>query len=197
MDKIKNILGKLKDTEIRFKKPDLSNLKNKVTAKRGNIDAKEFYNRYRQQILTAFVAVTGVFFLFYWTGSFINLKINSVKSEAAAAYNRLEKAANMAGQIKLADSRGIKNMDNGLLSFIQETGTKTGVSNKLVNIRPLNASKGIEHVSLRLENLYYDEFVKFIAEIEKYDNLNIKSVNFTRRYDNPEMIDSSMEVVKM
>ncbi|MDE7169049.1 MAG: hypothetical protein K2N67_02525, partial [Mucispirillum sp.] len=99
--------------------------------------------------------------------------------------------------IKLADSRGIKNMDNGLLSFIQETGTKTGVSNKLVNIRPLNASKGIEHVSLRLENLYYDEFVKFIAEIEKYDNLNIKSVNFTRRYDNPEMIDSSMEVVKM
>lgn len=197
MDKIKNILGKLKDMEIRFKKPDLSNLKNKVTAKRGNIDAKEFYNRYRQQILTAFVAVTGVFFLFYWTGSFINLKINSVKSEAAAAYNRLEKAANMAGQIKLADSRGIKNMDNGLLSFIQETGTKTGVSNKLVNIRPLNASKGIEHVSLRLENLYYDEFVKFIAEIEKYDNLNIKSVNFTRRYDNPEMIDSSMEVVKM
>ena len=38
---------------------------------------------------------------------------------------------------------------------------------------------------------------QFIADIEKYDNLSIKVINFNKRYDNPKMIDSSIEIVKM
>ena len=139
----------------------------------------------------------GIFFLFYWTNAFLNSKIESAKTKADNTYKKLEKVANMAGQIQFAKSTGINAMTQTLLVYIQNTGSTLGISDKIVNLRPVGASKGIEHVTLRLENLYYDEFIKFIADIEKYDNLSIKVINFNKRYDNPKMIDSSIEIVKM
>ncbi|MDY5050513.1 MAG: hypothetical protein SPF17_03740, partial [Candidatus Mucispirillum faecigallinarum] len=155
------------------------------------------YKRYKQQILTAFVAVMGIFFIFYWTDAFLSSQINNAKTKADNTYSKLEKVANMAGQIQFAKKSGINAMTKTLLVYIQDTGAALGISDKIVNLRPVSASKGIEHVTLRLENLYYDEFIKFIADIEKYDNLSIKVINFNKRYDNPKMIDSSIEIVKV
>ncbi len=155
-----------------------------------NFDIQRFYAHYKQQILTSFVVVMGIFFLFYWTNAFLNSKIEAAKTKT-------EKAANMAGQIQFAKSTGINAMTQTILVYVQNTGSALGISDKIVNLRPVSASKGIEHVTLRLENLYYDEFIKFIADIEKYDNLSIKVINFNKRYDNPKMIDSSIEIVKM
>lgn len=213
IEKLKSVVDKLKNTEIKLKKPSLEslgklqdtigsktkkfNLKDFQLKDLKNIDVKEFYNRYKQQILTTFVVVVGIFFLFYWTSSFLDSQLNSAKKNAENDYKKLERVATMILQVKQAEQQGVRTMNQGLLTFIQETGTKNGISAKLVNIRPITAKKGIEHVSLRVENLYYDEFIKFISDIETYDNLNIKVINFTKRYDNPKMIDSSIEVVKM
>lgn len=219
MEKLKEIFQKLKNTEIKFKKPDFNAVKEKIAAKETvtfknkkinlqslknlslqdirNFDYRSFYTRYKQQILTAFVAVMGIFFLFYWTDAFLSSKIDNAKTKADNTYSRLEKAANMAGQIQFAKKSGINAMTKTLLVYIQDTGAALGISDKIVNLRPVSASKGIEHVTLRLENLYYDEFIKFIADIEKYDNLSIKVINFNKRYDNPKMIDSSIEIVKV
>lgn len=219
MEKLKEIFHKLKTTEIKFKKPDFSALKEKAASKNisenfsgkfslqnlknislqdiKNFDVRRFYTHYKQQILTSFVVVMGVFFIFYWTNAFLTSKIESAKTKADNTYKKLEKAANMAGQIQFAKSTGINAMTQTLLVYIQNTGSTLGISDKIVNLRPVSASKGIEHVTLRLENLYYDEFIKFIADIEKYDNLSIKVINFNKRYDNPKMIDSSIEIVKM
>ena len=220
MEKLKEIFHKLKTTEIKFKKPDFSALKERAASKNNsentssnkfslqnlrniswqdikNFDVRSFYIRYKQQILTSFVVVMGIFFLFYWTNAFLNSKIESTKTKADNTYKKLEKVANMAGQIQFAKSTGINAMTQTLLVYVQNTGSTLGISDKIVNLRPVGASKGIEHVTLRLENLYYDEFIKFIADIEKYDNLSIKVINFNKRYDNPKMIDSSIEIVKM
>lgn len=219
MEKLKAIFQKLKNTEIKFKKPDFNAVKEKIAAKESvtfknkkinlqslknlslqdirNFDYRSFYTRYKQQILTAFVAVMGIFFLFYWTDAFLSSQINNAKTRADNTYSKLEKVANMAGQIQFAKKSGINAMTKTLLVYIQDTGAALGISDKIVNLRPVSASKGIEHVTLRLENLYYDEFIKFIADIEKYDNLSIKVINFNKRYDNPKMIDASIEVVKM
>lgn len=220
MEKLKEIFHKLKTTEIKFKKPDFSALKERAASKNNpentsshkfslqnlrniswqdikNFDVRSFYIRYKQQILTSFVVVMGIFFLFYWTNAFLNSKIESAKTKADNTYKKLEKVANMAGQIQFAKSTGINAMTQTLLVYVQNTGSTLGISDKIVNLRPVGASKGIEHVTLRLENLYYDEFIKFIADIEKYDNLSIKVINFNKRYDNPKMIDSSIEIVKM
>lgn len=225
MEKLKQILYKLKTTEIKFKKPNFSNIKDKFTKSKSfkrqsniklndkktllnslknislqdikNFDIRSFYIRYKQQILTTFVVVVGIFFVFYWTNAFLSSKINTAKVSADNTYKKLERVANMAGQIQFAKSTGINAMSQTLLVYIQNTATNIGISDKIVNIRPISATKDIEHVSLRLENLYYDEFIKFIAEIEKYDNLSIKVMTFNKRYDNPKMIDSSMEIVKM
>ena len=219
MEKLKAIFQKLKNTEIKFKKPDFNSVKEKIAAKESvtfknkkinlqslknlslqdirNFDYRSFYTRYKQQILTAFVAVMGIFFLFYWTDAFLSSQINNAKTRADNTYSKLEKVANMAGQIQFAKKSGINAMTKTLLVYIQDTGAALGISDKIVNLRPVSASKGIEHVTLRLENLYYDEFIKFIADIEKYDNLSIKVINFNKRYDNPKMIDSSIEIVKV
>lgn len=219
MEKLKAIFQKLKNTEIKFQKPDFNAVKEKIAAKESvtfknkkinlqslknlslqdirNFDYRSFYTRYKQQILTAFVAVMGIFFLFYWTDAFLSSQINNAKTRADNTYSKLEKVANMAGQIQFAKKSGINAMTKTLLVYIQDTGAALGISDKIVNLRPVSASKGIEHVTLRLENLYYDEFIKFIADIEKYDNLSIKVINFNKRYDNPKMIDSSIEIVKV
>ena len=138
-----------------------------------------------------------IFFLFYWTNLFLSSKLASSIEKADNTYKKLENVANMAGQIQFAKSRGVNAMNQSLLVFIQNTGSSIGIADKIINLRPISASKGIEHVSLRMENLYYDELINFIRDIEKYDNLSIKVITFNKRYDNPKMIDASLEVVKM
>ena len=219
MEKLKEIFHKLRTTEIKFKKPDFTAVKESISSKNNtentsrkfslqslrniswqdikNFDVRSCYTRYKQQILTSFVVVMGIFFVFYWTNAFLNSQVESAKNKADNTYKKLEKVANMAGQIQFAKSTEINAMTQTLLVYIQNTGSALGISDKIVNLRPVGASKGIEHVTLRLENLYYDEFIKFIADIEKYDNLSIKVSNFNKRYDNPKMIDSSIEIVKM
>ena len=223
MEKLKEIFHKLKTTEINFKNINISaftnkfkhnnssnsdsgnynsnfslkNLKNISMQDIKTFDYKNFYLQNKQQILTGFVIVMGVFFLFYWTNAFLNSKLESAKTKADNTYKKLENVANMAGQIQFAKTKGINAMSDNLLVFIQNTGSKNGISDKMVNLRPVSAPKGIEHIALRMENLYYDELINFIKEVEKYDNLNIKVITFNKRYDNPKMIDTSIEVVKM
>ena len=222
MEKLKEIFHKLRTTEINLKDLKLSSVKDKLknikladNTQQTNIkfniknlknisiqdiktfDYKNFYIQNKQQILTIFVVVMSIFFLFYWTNLFLSSKLTSSIEKADNTYKKLENVANMAGQIQFAKSRGVNAMNQSLLVFIQNTGSSIGIADKIINLRPISASKGIEHVSLRIENLYYDEFIKFIRDIEKYDNLSIKVITFNKRYDNPKMIDASLEVVKM
>lgn len=222
MEKLKEIFHKLRTTEINLKDLKLSSVKDKLknikladntqqTSIKFNIknlknisiqdiktfDYKNFYIQNKQQILTIFVVVMSIFFLFYWTNLFLSSKLTSSIEKADNTYKKLENVANMAGQIQFAKSRGVNAMNQSLLVFIQNTGSSIGIADKIINLRPISASKGIEHVSLRIENLYYDELINFIRDIEKYDNLSIKVITFNKRYDNPKMIDASLEVVKM
>lgn len=222
MEKLKEIFHKLRTTEINLKDLKLSSVKDKLknikladntqqTSIKFNIknlknislqdiktfDYKNFYIQNKQQILTIFVVIMSIFFLFYWTNLFLSSKLTSSIEKADNTYKKLENVANMAGQIQFAKSRGVNAMNQSLLVFIQNTGSSIGIADKIINLRPISASKGIEHVSLRIENLYYDELINFIRDIEKYDNLSIKVITFNKRYDNPKMIDASLEVVKM
>ncbi|MBQ3033397.1 MAG: hypothetical protein IJD28_03380 [Deferribacterales bacterium] len=156
---------------------------------------RDFYDKNRQQILTVFLICAGIFFLFYWTSQIVSSKVKSYESSANAAYERLEKAAQLAVQVRQAEASK-NSMNEGLLTFIQKTCGDLEMASKLVNLRPLTSSATLEHISMRLENLYYDEFIKFIGKIETFDNLHIKYVSFTKRYDNPNMIDASFEIVK-
>ena len=156
---------------------------------------KDFYDRNRQKLLTAFIICAGIFFLFYWTDRIFTSKAEEYETSANAAYERLEKAANLAAQVRQRESAK-NDMKEGLPSFVQKTCGELNMGEKLANLRSLSASAGIEHISMRLENLYYDEFIKFITKTEAFDNLHIKSVSFTRRYDNPNKIDAVFEIVK-
>lgn len=180
----------------------LSQLKSFSIKDLRNINLKEFYTTYKQQILTIFLIVIGIFFLFYWTNAIISYNVENLNKAANATYQKLGKAVDMQQALRQAGSKASNVLSQSLLVFLQETGTKLDISNKITNLRPVASLGGtkkanqIEHVSLRLENAYYDEFVRFIAALEKYTNVSIKVLSFNRRYDDPMMIDSSIEVVK-
>lgn len=176
------------------------NFKFKFDLKQINLSSvRDFYDKNRQSLLTAFIVIGGVFFIFYWTTSLIDSKKRAYISSAKASYEKLEKATAFAVKIKQDEVSGVRNrvQNVSLPSFIQNAGNESGLGKKIVNIRPMNTSGNLEHVSMRMENLFYDELIGFISRIEAYDNLRVKSIGFTRRYDNPTMIDVSMEIVLM
>jgi len=73
---------------------------------------------------------------------------------------------------------------------------KNRIATKLISLRPIGGGQDIEHVMLRLENVYYSEMIQVIVDIERYSNIFIKSLTFKPRYDNEKLIDINMEVVK-
>ncbi len=137
----------------------------------------------------------GIFFAFYWTDFFINSKVKSYNSEAEQTYERLGKVMELTA--KLRTNNATQNtMDTGLLSFLQKSSENSGMGDRLANLRAVPSNDGVEHASLRLENLYYDEMIMFIVRIEAFDNLYVKSLTFNRRYDNEQKVDVTLEIVK-
>lgn len=136
-----------------------------------------------------------IFFIFHWTNKIFNNIEKSYISDAENTYSRLEKVTQIAQDMKSSENRQ-NIMTEGLLSYIQKSCGEINIAEKLINLRPVSSNDRLEHISMRLENLYYDEFIKLVSKIESFDNLFIKSVSFTKRYDNPQMIDVSIEVVK-
>ncbi len=156
---------------------------------------KTFYQHNKQKIQISIIIFAGIFFLFYWTNLIIENKEKEYLSNAEASYAKLEKVTQMAQDIKSSNKK-TSIMNEGLLSFIQNQCSLLNISQKLINLRPISTTGKNEHVSIRLENLYYDEFINLISKIESFDNLYIKNISFSKRYDNPSMIDVMLEVVK-
>ncbi len=156
---------------------------------------RNWYDKNRQSVLIGFIVVGCIFFAFYWTEKLISAKEQSYVKASERTYERLEDV--LALVVKIQDnSNTASSMTTGLLSFLQTTSTDSGMGDRLANIRSIPSSEGLEHASLRVENLYYDELINFITKIERYDNLYIKVLNFNRRYDNDKKIDVTIEVVK-
>ena len=125
MEKLKEIFHKLKNTEINLKDLKISSLKEKLSSIKvsadektekeefsiknlknlkniswqdvKSFDYKNFYLRNKQQILTVFVALMVVFFLFYWTNVFLDSKLSSSLSKAENTYKKLENGNGQRG----------------------------------------------------------------------------------------------------
>ena len=88
-DKLKNI--KLADntqqTNIKF---NIKNLKNISLQDIKTFDYKNFYIQHKQQILTVFVVIMSIFFLFYWTNLFLSSKLASSIEKADNTYKKMK-----------------------------------------------------------------------------------------------------------
>jgi hypothetical protein len=172
-------------------KIDIKALSTDLTAKLGNFQT-------RQRILMVFAVVAGVFLLFYWT--------------AAAVSSQQAKSANYAAdtQLRLADvqrfimqrqstMQSARVLRTGLMSHVQNIKAKYGLPGDIVNIRLVNSSGDNarqEQVSFRAENMIYQEFITILTDLEQYDNVWVKSVSVTKRFDNTQRIDITFDVIR-
>lgn len=150
----------------------------------------------RQRVLLYFLVGAGVFFAIYWTNLFFQSKRDNLISESQDTYLKISKIVEMRSVIE-SNNSSVRNVQTGLLSFVQSIADANRLGGKLSNLRPIQTTNELEHIALRIENLNYSEFINFISEIERYDNIRIRSLNLNPRYDNDKLIDINMEVVKL
>ncbi len=156
---------------------------------------RKYYEANKQKILIIFIVVTSVFFLFYWTFIFFNSKKEGYLASSDQLYTQVGKALGLKLTLEQSNNT-VNEVKIGLLGFSQELANKKGVSTKLVTLRPIKSDQDFEHVNIRLESMYYTEVINVIAEFERYNNLWIKAVTLTPRYDDTKLVDINMEVVK-
>jgi len=149
----------------------------------------------RQQILTYVAIVGGIFLLFYWTHMGFNSSIKSRKSNIAALEKKIEKATALAANIKRSGGRNV-GMTTGLLSFLQTSAEKTGLASRIGSIKPKSVPGAAEGATIRLERLNYSELISFLRSVERYGNLTSSNIKITKRFDNGELLNLVMDIVK-
>lgn len=109
----------------------------------------------------------------------------------------------------LAERAGIEPVEKRLLqprskdsvaAVIEEIGNATGVKSKINSLKPFEekGEKGYSKAGteVRLDGLTLNELVNFIYKADNYGNLLlIRDFNMKARFDNPELLDVTMQIV--
>lgn len=149
----------------------------------------------RQQILTYVAVAGGIFLIFYWTHLGFNSAINSTKSNISALEKKIEKTSALAASAKKSGGRQ-QGVNTGLLSFLQTSAEKSGLEGRIGSIKPKTVPGASEAATIRLESLNYNELIGFLRSVERYGNLTSSNVKITKRFDNEELLNLVMDIVK-
>ncbi|MDR2870813.1 MAG: hypothetical protein LBV04_10210 [Deferribacteraceae bacterium] len=151
----------------------------------------------RQRALLIFVVLAVAFLLFYWTGMAVNNQKVKAESYTADTQMRLADVQRFM-VIQQSGRQDVRKLDAGLLSHIQGIKGRYGLNGDIVNIRLVSSGTANqqEQVSFRAENLVYQEFTAILNDLEQYDNIWVKTVNVSKRFDNTERIDVAFDVIR-
>jgi len=152
-------------------------------------------NKNKQTILIYAAIFLGIFLLFYWTHLGFTSAIKSTKLSIAKTEERIGKAVSLAASVKRPGGAQ-SGVNTGLLSFLQTSAEKTGLEGRIASIRPKTVPGASEAASIRVENLNYNEMIAFLRSVERYANLTSSNVKINKRFDDAEMLNLTMDVVK-
>jgi hypothetical protein len=150
----------------------------------------------KEKLLLLLVVAGVIFFLFYWTHMFFASKEKSYIASQRTYNEQISKVAELIGELSSGVSAS-KKLDTGLLSFVQTTAAKNGISNRILDLKPVSGgASGSEAVSLRVQALNLNEMNALIDMMESYSNVTIKSFSLRKRFDDPSLADINLELVK-
>jgi hypothetical protein len=149
----------------------------------------------KEKILIWTVAVVAVFLLFYWTHLIFASKERKYVQLQTGYTDKIEKTAELLSEIASGDNSK-KTVTTGLLSFIQSVSAKAGVSDRILDLKPITGAQGVETAGLRIQGLNLNELTGFLALVEGHDNLGIKTFSLKKRFDDPMLVDINLELVK-
>lgn len=150
----------------------------------------------KEKLLIILVAAGAVFFLFYWTHMFFASKEKSYTAAQSSYNEQIAKTAELIAEVTSGTSAS-RNLDTGLLSFVQGTAARNGITNRILDLKPVaGGASGSETVSLRIQALNLNEMNAFLDLMEGYNNLHIKSFSMRKRFDDATLADINLELVK-
>jgi len=148
----------------------------------------------RQQI-TAYAAVVGaIFLIFYWTHMAFSSAALKAENSISSVQKQIEKASKLAADAETGTK--INEMKSGLLSFLQTSAEKSGLAENLAGIKPKNVPGVKEASTIRLENINYNQAVIFFRTVERYGNISSASVRISKRFDDEQKLNLTMEILK-
>jgi hypothetical protein len=153
------------------------------------------FDKNKESFLIIFILITSVCLLFYWTHLAFNKKYLSILKETQVYKEKIKKVKKLSLKLK-NNNFSTKKVSSGLLSFYQIQTRNIGLENKLVVIKPKITDSGSETVVVRYEKLNFNELMSVIKITDSYSNLNIKSFEISKRFDNPKLIDLNMEIMR-
>jgi len=149
----------------------------------------------RQKVMQIVLVLGVIFLVFYWTHMGFNSAIENTKSSTSTLETKIKKAVNLAGQIKKGGDRS-QPINSGLLSFLQTSAEREGLSSKIGGIKPKTIPGAIEAATIRLDGLNYNELVSFLRSIERFGNISSSNVKISKRFDDEELLNLVMDVIK-
>ena len=142
----------------------------------------------KENIYINIVVAIVIFFIFFWTYSFFNTKMEQTKSRYYDLVNQIKKVQFLVQEL---NNNKIYNytLNIGLLSFIQQLSTKNNIENHIVNLKTINSNNNTEIVYVKFNSLTLNQLLKIIKDIELHNNLYIQKFNIIKHQNNLVNLD--------
>jgi hypothetical protein len=141
------------------------------------------------------VALTagGILLIILWINMYFKGQENKKISEINSLKGRYEQVFNLSKNLNTKT----KTVNESLMVFLENLMENLKLSDRIVSIRPLNVQGGSESALMRVENLNLLEIISFFQSIDEYGNISFNQISQVRRFDNEELADLNLEIVKL
>lgn len=147
----------------------------------------------KKRLYLVALTVGGILLIILWINMYFEGQENKKISEINSLKGRYEQVFNLSKNLNTKT----KTVNESLMVFLENLMENLKLSDRIVSIRPLNVQGGSESALMRVENLNLLEIISFFKSIDEYGNISFNQISQVRRFDNEELADLNLEIVKL
>ena len=147
----------------------------------------------KKRLYLVALTVGGILLIILWINMYFEGQENKKISEINSLKGRYEQVFNLSKNLNTKT----KTVNESLMVFLENLMGNLKLSDRIVSIRPLNVQGGSESALMRVENLNLLEIISFFQSIDEYGNISFNQISQVRRFDNEELADLNLEIVKL
>ena len=138
-----------------------------------------------------------IIIIFAATYMFFSAREGQLLKEKDTLQKQYQKIYSMAEEYKVLSSRnkGAGRLQEGLLSFVQSSGSMLNLSDRIATIKPIPGS--VEGVSVLYQGLNFTEIVEVLKVASQFSNIQVRAFSISKRFDDPGYADLNMQIEKI
>ncbi len=135
--------------------------------------------------------------IFAATYMFFSAREGHIVKEKDAVQKQYEKIYSMSEEYKLLSIKDKEagHLQEGLLSFVQSSGNKLNLSDRIATVKPIPGS--VEGVSVLYQGLNFTEIVEVLKVAGEFSNVQVRAFSISKRFDDPGYADLNMQIEKI